>query len=119
MAAPILTARDLDAIRALALGSDASLTFYSVTPSEGGTQLFSLARGWTVSRKKRGNDPSGSMTLIVSREAGIDVEQLRENAVVDLTRRGETQRYRVAEVTETQDLNSGWVLHVEPISGSV
>ena len=114
-ASPILTARDMDSMRAVMFGS-ATLTFYSVTPSAGESELFSLSKGWMVGRKKQGSEPSGSMTLIVSREMDLDVDQLRENALVDLEKRGETKRYRVVEVTETQDLNSGWVLHVEPIS---
>jgi hypothetical protein len=118
--APILNMRDLDDLRVALLGRGAVLTFFSVTPLSGEAEIVSLTKGWCPWRRVRGGfDPSGTVTVVVSKQAKIDVEQIRENAVMEITNKGQTRRYQVFEVTETQDLNSGWVLHGGPIKGTV
>jgi hypothetical protein len=119
VARPILTNRDLDNLRIALVGRGAVLTLFKVTPTAGETELTSLTRGWCPWRRYRGFGPSGSVTVIISKQSSVDVEQLRENAVMEVWSSGRTRRYAVAEITETQDLNSGWVLHGEPIKGAV
>lgn len=118
--APIIDARDLDHLRVALVGIGAVLKFFSVTPTAGEVEITSLMRGWCPWRKFRsGFDASGAVTIVVSKQASIQVDQLRSNAVMEIITGGQTRRYRVVEVTETQDLRSGWVLHGEPTKGSV
>jgi hypothetical protein len=116
---PIIDIADLNTLQIDQLGRGAFLKFFSIKPTTGETELFTLRGGWCVWRKDRKeNEPVNSLTVLISKKAAVDIEKLRENAVLELNRFEGAQRvrYSVVAVTETQDLSSGWVLHLEPLN---
>jgi hypothetical protein len=120
MSLAIFQAADLNQIRG-DLYTSASLTFYKVTPSAGETQIATLTSGWVSWRKNRKliSEVGGAVTIAIAYSTGVDINALRENAAVDLTINSQIKRYRVAEITETQQLGAGWILHCEPMSNTV
>lgn len=119
----MFSAGDLDEIRRDLLGASATATFSSVSPSAGETEIKQITSGWHIARKLRqpNRDTPGSVTLILSPDVDLDIEDIREQAVVriDLYRGAVPKTYKVIEVTSTQQLGGGWVVHCEPIDQTV
>lgn len=113
----------MDELRRMLYGTSASLTLYSVTPADGEQEIKRIFSGWHVARKLRqpSRDIDGSITIMLSKGVDVALNDLRDNAViaVQLGQDEEVKRYRVAEVTETQQLGGGYVLHCEPASNTV
>ena len=119
----IFTTRDMDDLRRILYGHSASLTLYSVTPADGEQEIRKIFSGWHVARKLRmpSRDVDGAITVMLSKGIDVSLTELRDNAVIaiQLGRDEEVKRYRVAEVTETQQLGGGYVLHCEPSNNPV
>ena len=118
---PLLNASVLNSMRTYLYGRGASLTFYTVTPAAGETQIGAINSDWYAQRKSRTSDGgvSGAVTVWLAESANVSIDDLRSNASVALTINGQVRKYRVAEITEMQQLGSGWVLHCEPLSNTV
>lgn len=123
MSLPVLiTPNILNQMRTTLYGRNASLTFYTVTPAAGETALGSpILRDWYAQRKSRKGEHglSGALTIWLAGAAPVDIDDIRDNAVVSIEINKQTRRYRVKEITEMQQIGSGWVLHCEPLSNTV
>lgn len=119
----VFTTEDLDELRRDLLGASATVTFYSVTPLTGKTEIKQLSSGWHLSRKLRqpNRDVDGTITLILSSGVDLNINEIREQAVIELklNRTEPAREYRIAEVTETQQIGGGYVLHCEPVSNTI
>lgn len=119
----VFTSGDLDELRRDLLPASASATFYGVNPLEGEVEIQRVERGWHIGRKLRqpNRDVSGAVTLYLSPDIDLNIDDIREQAIVkiDLVRGGQTRTYKVAEVTSTQQIGGGWVVHCEPVDQTV
>lgn len=120
----LFTKADLDALRRDLYGADAEIAFYRVTPGEGETSIGRLSDGWHAHRMPRAlrlssGFPVGSVILNLAADLSVNVEDLRENAVVEIVAAGPTRRYKVIELTETQQLGGGWVIVMDPLADTV
>ena len=119
----MFTSADMDELRCDLLGASATATFYSVTPSEGEVEIKQLFSGWHLGRKLRqpNRDVSGAVTMYLAGDVALDVESVREQAVVKLKLdRNDIERvYKIAEITPTQQIGGGYVLHCEPVDNTI
>ncbi len=117
----VLQAADLNQMRRELYGRSASLVFYSVTPAQGEQQIATLTSGWHAWRKSGRGDQvvSGAVTIALARSAQIEIDAIRKSATADLIINSQIKRYRVVEVTETQQLGAGWIIHCEPLAKTV
>lgn len=119
----VFTTEDLDELRRDLLGASATVTFYSVSPLAGKTEIKQLSSGWHLSRKLRqpNRDVDGAITLILSSGIDLNINEIREQAVIELklNRTEPAREYRITEVTETQQIGGGYVLHCEPVANTL
>ncbi len=120
----LFTKADLDSLRRDLYGADAELVLYRVTPGEGEAEIGRLSDGWHAHRMPRAmrvssGFPVGSVALHLAADLSVDVEDLRENAVAEIVTGGLTRRYKVIELTETQQLGGGWAIVMDPLADTV
>lgn len=119
----IFSSDDLDQLRRDLMPATTTATFYGVNPTDGEVEIKRVERGWHIGRKLRqpNRDVSGAVTLYLAADVDLDIEDIREQAIVkiDLERNGPTRTYKIVEVTSTQQIGGGWVLHCEPVDQTV
>ena len=113
----LLSARVLNHMRRRLYGSNALLTFYRIVPNAVEEEIASLNTDWYA--QIVGGAAPGTVKIVIAETAQIQIANLLENAIVDLIVKGQTKRYRVVGLTETQQLGAGWVIHAEPMSGTI
>lgn len=115
---------DLDTMRRDLYGPGAEIAFYRITPDAGEVEFARLTSGWHATRMQRAmriksGFPPGAVSLHLAPTVNLAIDDLRENAVMDLIMGGLTRRYKVVELTETQQIGGGWAVVIEPIEGTV
>lgn len=118
---PVFASGDLNALRRDFYGTDCEIAFYKLTPAAGETEMARLTTDWHLWRLPRASSEAapGAIKLMVATTAAVDVESLRRGCVVDVVMGEKTKRYKVVELTETQQLGGGWVMICDPISSTV
>lgn len=118
---PLLDARILNTLRTALYGASASLTFYTMTPAAGETQVFTTQRGWHAQRaSEKESDVSGQLKIWMSADVTewpID-ERIHTGGKVVIEANGRTQSYRISEVRTMAQLGTGWVLKCDPAENS-
>jgi hypothetical protein len=115
---------DLNMLRRARYGNSASLTFYMVSPTTGEQPTATLtdsSNGWFFWGLGSSGDRgvTGSLKIIISSATALDVGAIRQAAAADLNIDSQTKRYRIADITETQQRGSGWVIWCEPLSNTI
>lgn len=117
----LLDARTLNIMRTALYGAGASLTFYTMTPAAGETEVFTTTRGWYAQRaKEKESDASGAVKIWMASDVTewpLD-EHLHSGGKITITAGGRVQAYRITEVKSMQQLGSGWVLRCDPAENS-
>lgn len=119
-----LTAQQMDNVRTAMYGRSARLTFYTVTPADGEAELAALKSGWHAygladKASRAAADVVGAVKCFLAAGVNLSIDDLRGNAVADLTIGKRTRRYAVADLKEQQQLGAGWVLILTPMADGV
>lgn len=121
MSLPVFASGDLNSLRRDLYGRDCEIAFYKITPSAGETEIARFSTDWHLWRLPRatGEAATGAIKIMLTTSAAVAVEHLRLGCVVDVVLGANTKRYKVVELTETQQLGGGWVLVCDPIGATV
>lgn len=117
---PLLSENRLNKITRSLYGRNVQAVFYKVTPAAGETAIATITSGFTFVRERgagQGVDGSG-VKMWLSKDAAINVSQLRIGVAVALAIDGVTKRYSIAELLPMQQLGAGYVLRLKPLQGA-
>lgn len=111
---PLLDRATLNEINRELYPRGATAVFYKVTPEAGEIEIGSITQGFTVIRQSGSN----KIKMLMANDAGIDREDLRVGAEVELTLNGRTARYSILELEPMQQLGAGYAMRLDPLQGA-
>lgn len=93
--------------------------FYKVTPAVGPVEIGRITSGFLVNREQRGPGKDGTgVAMRLAVDAGIDREDLKPGAEVEVTTHARTTRYSIVELLPMQQLGTGYILRLRPLQGA-
>lgn len=117
---PLLSKTRLDTMRRTLYGGNVTAVFHKVTPTAGEAAIVTITSGFHVQREQRaGQEIDGfGVNIWLSKDAAITQTQLKISKVIALTINGATTKYSIKKVEPMQQLGSGYVLRLLPLTGA-
>jgi hypothetical protein len=115
---PLLNNRILDKMRRTLYGRNVEAVFYGVTPEDGEVEIGRITNGFNFVREPAKEDNNGKVKFWLVGDASITRSQLNLGGVVVITANGITQRYKITELLQQQQIGGGYVLRLSPQKGA-